>query len=678
MNDLSLNNLAKLSPNSASDTARDCAMDAAMEAYDTQMELVGQEKLNATQGFVGQPRLMSTFNQLWSLILNSILKPVWTLKPATFATATGVIALPFAAVIAWNAMDGQILPGAPTSSAGDYRLRQVEPEVSVAEELTSITVMPDTGLSDTASQIAAAPAQNLANAPLKRHQMLSQPSNQPLGIARSAKRLIARPLIQPGQVPTNAERYERFEDNGVIATSTNPVSTFSIDVDTASYARVRASLNAGNLPTKDMVRVEEMINYFDYAYPLPDNRSQPFHPTVTLTPTPWNKHTKLLQIGIKGYDLSGPSDSAAALETNLVLLLDVSGSMADANKLPLLIKSFKLLLRKLKPSDTVSIVTYAGRSATLLDSVKASDRGAIHDALENLQAGGSTAGEGGIRQAYRLAEKNFVEGGVNRIMLATDGDFNIGVSDPNQLKDLISAKRKSGVYLSVFGFGQGNYNDALMQTLAQNGNGQAAYIDSLAEARKVLVEEIGGTMFTIASDVKIQMEFNPAAVAEYRLIGYETRALKREDFNNDKVDAGEVGAGHTVTALYEVTPVGSPAVLNSPLRYSKNETKTGTSSNLELGFLKLRYKLPGKAKSQLLEQSVLATDQPQTGSQLAADSNFAAAVAAFGQKLRGQPALSDFSFGQIADLAQASRGADYQGYRAEFVQLVRMADALAE
>ncbi|MEM7290487.1 MAG: VWA domain-containing protein, partial [Pseudomonadota bacterium] len=649
MLDVDLKKLAELNPPPAREEVRASALEAALEVFDDQIEDTTPENLGTTQETASSHRPTSTINQLWSHVMNSISKPTWNLKPIALATASGVVVLPVASLIAWNLMEDPIQTSVSPAPAGDYRIRQMQPEPAKPEETVSIVVRPD-------GEIASAPVRSMQKSLDRVQPQALYSSSQPLAETLSAAQPVLSPTVRQSTTPDQSERYERFEDNGVTSTRSNPVSTFSIDVDTASYARVRSAINAGDLPFKDMVRVEEMINYFDYAYPTPEAAGQPFKPTITLTQTPWNAHTQLLQIGIKGYDPSVGSAASETPDTNLVLLLDVSGSMSDRNKLPLLIKSFKLLLRKLKPTDTVSIVTYAGRSATVLDSVKAADRATILQALEGLQAGGSTAGAGGIEQAYRLAEKNFVAGGVNRVMLATDGDFNVGISEPHQLKDLIAKKRKSGVFLSVFGFGQVNYNDALMQSLAQNGNGQAAYIDSLAEAHKVMVEEAGGTMFTIASDVKIQMEFNPAKIAEYRLIGYETRALKREDFNNDKVDAGEIGAGHTVTALYELTPVGSPATLTEPLRYGdENEVATDGTSH-EIGYLKLRYKLPGDSKSTLMERAIVTADWPESGSELDRDSRFAAAVAAFGQKLRGNSALDEFSYQQIADLAASNRG----------------------
>ncbi|MEP1207787.1 MAG: VWA domain-containing protein [Rhizobiaceae bacterium] len=613
--------------------------------------------------------------------MNSVFKPVWTLKPANLAAVTGVAALPVVAMVAWNVMDQQFKP--ETSPVAVQA-----PAADAVSESSSALPVAEAESPNQADFAAAAPQRQRAVATRKfsnQRQLKGMARSNGLILAKPAApssrplySVQARPVLpvpKPQAMPDQSERYTKFEDRGVTNVATSPVSTFSIDVDTASYARVRAALKGGNLPPRDMVRVEEMINYFDYAYPLPEDPAQPFKPTVTITPTPWNAGTQLMTVGIKGYDIVDQDQP----DSNLVFLLDVSGSMNQANKLPLLINSFQLLLQKLKPTDKVSIVTYAGRSATLLDSVNASDRATIRAALQNLQAGGSTAGAGGIEQAYRLAEKNFVDGGVNRVMLATDGDFNVGISDPVQLKDLIAKKRKSGVFLSVFGFGQGNYNDALMQKLAQNGNGQAAYIDTLAEAQKTLVEEANGTMFTIAKDVKIQLEFNPARIAEYRLIGYETRALRNQDFNNDRVDAGEVGAGHSVTAIYEITPVGSPAVLIEPLRYGKNKSASVAADNPngEIGFLKLRYKLPDESRSRLLQQAISYPEPGNSAGQAKLDTGFSTAVAAFAQKLRGNPALQDFSYQQIGALARAYRGDDNFGYRSEFLQLVRIADALS-
>lgn len=465
------------------------------------------------------------------------------------------------------------------------------------------------------------------------------------------------------------ERFASADPNRVKLVADDPVSTFSVDVDTASYAYMRAAINNGALPAAEAVRVEELINYFDYDYAPPGDASEPFSTTMSLMPTPWNSGTKLLSIGIKGYELPVAETPGA----NLVFLIDTSGSMNDQNKLPLLRNSFKLLLSSLKPDDTVSIVAYAGSAGTVLEPTQASDANRILEALDRLQAGGSTAGAAGIQQAYQLAESQIVEGGVNRVILATDGDFNVGISDPDQLKSFVERKRESGVTLSVLGFGRGNYNDALMQTLAQNGNGNAAYIDTLSEARKVLVEEAGSTLFTIAKDVKLQLEFNPSVVSEYRLIGYETRALAREDFNNDKVDAGDIGVGHSVTALYEVTPVGSSSQLVDDLRYGSRDEPTVKGDVNEYGFLKIRYKLPDENSSQLITAPITQAVESGRIEDAPEAARFAASVAAFGQLLQDGRYLGSFGFEDVIALAGGARGADEFGYRSEFMNLVRLA-----
>lgn len=674
MKDADLKALFQIARDMPDPSAKAAALEAALLAFDEGLE----EKFEAqTQGSPSGTRQSSKSTPFWRRSMTSVLSPLWTLSPTARAAVTGVAVLPVAALVTWHVMDStqmrtEVAPeelalNLPGTAAPSPKRREAVPPA-----LLESAAEPEADVSAPTLLFEAAPAPEVFSS-----QRLSAPSSLVSGAQQ--KSLYGSPgLLQDSLVPAaprsdvEAERYQRFDDNAVVSTADSPVSTFSIDIDTASYARVRAALNAGSLPPRDMVRVEEMINYFDYAYPLPEDRSQPFKPTVRFMQTPWNAHTRLMHIGIKGYDL--PKDTRPA--ANLVFLIDVSGSMSDANKLPLLISSFRLLLNTLAPTDTVSIVTYAGNSATVLDSTPASEKETILAALDNLQAGGSTAGEQGIQKAYRLAEKNFVKDGINRVMLATDGDFNVGLADSDLLKDLISQKRGSGIYFSAFGFGQGNYNDELMQALAQNGNGQAAYIDTLAEAQKVLVEEAGSTLFPIASDVKIQVEFNPAQITEYRLIGYETRALKREDFNNDKVDAGEIGAGHSVTALYEITSVGSPATLNDRLRYGTREAPAQTATSDELAFLKIRYKVPGADQSQLIEQPIL--DSSATTTAAHPDVGFAAAVAAFGQKLRGTPAVADMSYAEIADLANANKADDPSGYRAAFVQLVKLAEALSK
>jgi Ca-activated chloride channel family protein len=457
------------------------------------------------------------------------------------------------------------------------------------------------------------------------------------------------------------DKFTEIKTNPVKLTAEEPVSTFSIDVDTASYSFVRGSLNQNVLPQKDAVRVEELINYFPYDYAGPSDRAQPFKATASLMPTPWNPDTRLLHIGIKGFALNGQEKP----KSNLVFLLDTSGSMEEPNKLPLLVNSMKMLVDALGPEDSVAIVTYAGNAGTLLEPTKGKDKAKIIAALDGLMAGGSTAGAEGIRQAYQLAELNFDKTGINRVILATDGDFNVGITDPEELKSFVERKRETGVFLSVLGFGRGNYNDELMQTLAQNGNGNASYIDTLNEARKVLVDEAAATLFPIAKDVKIQVEFNPAMVQEYRLIGYETRMLNREDFNNDKVDAGEIGAGHTVTAIYEVVPKGKGGLVD-PLKYAPAETPG--SAGGEWANVKIRYKLPNETASKLIEQPV-----SEASAVPSSEAKFAAAVAAFGQLLRGGQYTKAFTYDDVIALAQASKGADPFGYRSEFINLVRIA-----
>ncbi|NSX53444.1 VWA domain-containing protein [Sulfitobacter sp. 1151] len=465
----------------------------------------------------------------------------------------------------------------------------------------------------------------------------------------------------PSAEVANTEAFSETTPNALKITSQAPVSTFSIDVDTAAYSVVRSSLMAGRMPPKDAVRIEEMINYFPYDYAAPEG-TEPFQPTVQIGTSPWNEDKKLVHIAFQGAQITERPPM------NLVFLIDTSGSMNAANKLPLLKQSFRLMLSELQPEDEVSIVTYAGSAGQVLEPTPASDRNAILSALDNLSAGGSTAGQAGLQQAYSVAETMAAEGEVTRVILATDGDFNVGISNPDTLKDYIADKRETGVYLSVLGFGRGNLDDATMQALAQNGNGQAAYIDTLSEAQKVLVDQLSGALFSIANDVKIQIEFNPAAVAEYRLIGYETRALRREDFNNDKVDAGEIGAGHSVTAIYEVTPVGSPAILNDPLRYQQVSETADTD---ELGFLKLRYKAPGSDTSQLIQTPLTQSDP------LDNEALFAAAISGFAQLLRGEDSyLGDWGYDQAIALANSARGDDPFGYRSEAVKLMRLAKSL--
>ena len=474
------------------------------------------------------------------------------------------------------------------------------------------------------------------------------------------------------------DRFAGVDVNPVKSVAEAPVSTFSIDVDTASYGFMRASLGQGTLPPHDAVRIEELINYFPYDYAGPESRDPPFAASVSLMPAPWNEAARLMHIGIRGYRL----DPQARPRANLVFLIDTSGSMDAPNRLPLLLNSFRLLLDVLEPDDTVAIVTYAGSAGVALEPTPVAERATILASLDRLVADGSTAGAEGLRQAYRLAEQGFAPGGINRVILATDGDFNVGVTDDETLRSYIERQRSGGVFLSVLGFGMGNYNDALMQALAQSGNGDAAYIDTLSEARKVLVEEATSTLFPIAQDVKIQVEFNPTLVAEYRLVGYETRMLAREDFTNDKVDAGDIGAGHTVTAIYELTPVGSGAERIEPLRYrseaaASRPVSPGADFTDEYAFLEIRYKPPGEDTSRLITRPVTRTDEVEQVGAAPQEARFAAAVAGFGQLLRGGRYTGDYGYDDVLALAQDARGEDRFGYRAEFVTLVRLAKSIA-
>ncbi|MBM3561779.1 MAG: VWA domain-containing protein [Alphaproteobacteria bacterium] len=475
-------------------------------------------------------------------------------------------------------------------------------------------------------------------------------------------------------VATESEFRDRFDSkeiNPVKVAATEPVSTFSIDVDTASYAFARRALNAGRLPPKDSVRVEEFVNYFPYNYAKPESAQTPFKPTITVTPSPWSAGNRLVHIAIQGYALQ----SVERPRANLVFLIDVSGSMSPDDRLPLVKNALRMLVDELKPDDTVAVVTYASGSGVALEPTKISDKAKILAAIDALGAGGSTAGAQGIQDAYRLAEASFDKSAVNRVILATDGDFNVGVSDQSELKGLIERKREKGVFLSILGVGKGNYNDALMQTLAQNGNGAAVYVDNLNEARKALVEEASSTLFPIAKDVKIQVEWNPARVSEYRLIGYETRALRREDFNNDKVDAGDVGSGHRVTAIYEITPADSDKKLVDELRYGKQKAPAAgqASAESELGFLKLRYKLPKENASRLVTQPIADSQSAESVARAPEDVRFSIAVAAFAQLLKGAPYLGNYGYDDVIALAQSAKGDDPFGYRAEFVNLARLA-----
>ncbi|RQW88007.1 MAG: VWA domain-containing protein [Geobacter sp.] len=466
----------------------------------------------------------------------------------------------------------------------------------------------------------------------------------------------------------NTEGYDRVNENPFLDVLKNPQSTFSIDVDTASYTNVRRFINNGTLPPPDAVRIEELINYFSYDYPQPTG-NVPFSFSTELTDTPWKPGNKLLLIGLQGANI--PTEKLPP--ANLVFLIDVSGSMEQENKLPLLIKSFKLLVGQLRKQDTVAIVVYAGQAGLVLPATSGGDKQKILSALEGLQAGGSTAGGEGIQLAYRIAAENFRKNGNNRVILATDGDFNVGASSDAEMERLIEQKRKNGVYLSVLGFGMGNYKDAKMQKLADRGNGNYAYIDTLQEARKVLVSQFGGTLLTIAKDVKLQVEFNPAKVTSYRLIGYEKRALRPEDFADDKKDAGELGSGHTVTALFEIVPADGASV-KQDFTYQTIQIKDGAQASNELATIRFRFKKPTEETSREIVKKIPAT----AASFFKAGGNirFAASVAEWGLVLRNSEYKGSANYAQILKMARSAKGADNQGYRAEFIRLVEMAELL--
>jgi Ca-activated chloride channel family protein len=470
----------------------------------------------------------------------------------------------------------------------------------------------------------------------------------------------------------NTEEYSKIEENTFKQVTADPLSTFSIDVDPASYANMRRFINSGQLPPKDAVRIEELVNYFDYNY-TPPSDGKPFAVHTEIASCPWNQGHRLVKIGLKGREVALDKLPPA----NLVFLIDVSGSMQDSNKLPLLKSAFKLLVNQLRPQDRVAIAVYASAEGLALPSTGGSDKKTILEILDKLEAGGCTAGAAGIQLAYRTAKENFIKNGNNRVILATDGDFNVGVSSTSELIRMIEQKREEGIYLSVLGFGGGNLKDSRMEQLADKGNGNYAYIDNITEARKVLVSQMGGTLFTIAKDVKIQVEFNPARVKAYKLIGYENRLLNKEDFNDDKKDAGELGAGHTVTALYEIVPAGSkediPGV--DPLKYQQTKVSPEAAKSPELMTVKLRYKLPAENESKLIVKPVM--DSREEIGSASQDFRFAAAVAEFGLLLRDSQFKGKACYQNLLELARNAKGQDKEGYRAEFIKLAEAARLMA-
>nr|WP_294870968.1 von Willebrand factor type A domain-containing protein [uncultured Pedobacter sp.] len=487
---------------------------------------------------------------------------------------------------------------------------------------------------------------------------------------------ISQSTVVMNSLPVNesSESYASINENQFRNAIKNPLSTFSIDVDAASYTNIRRFINNGGLPPADAVRIEEMVNYFDYDYPQPKGKD-PINIVTEIADAPWNTMHKLVKIGLQGRKIS--TDKLPA--SNLVFLIDVSGSMAQANKLPLLVSSFKLLAEQLRSSDKVAIVVYAGNAGLVLPSTPGDQKIKIKDALDKLSAGGSTAGGQGIELAYKVASENFIKGGNNRVILATDGDFNVGASSDDDMEKLIEKKRKSGIFLTTLGYGMGNYKDSKMEVLANKGNGNYAYIDNITEARKVLVNEFGGTLFTIAKDVKLQIEFNPSKVQSYRLIGYENRMLKAKDFNDDQKDAGELGSGHTVTALYEVIPVGVKSIFSGSiddLKYQKNDKPVISGNNKELLTVKLRYKQPDANVSKLIEQPVIDNRIPFD--KTTNNFRFSAAVAEFGMLLRQSDFRQNSNFDQVIRNAQKAMGNDNEGYRSEFIKLAKSAKLLAK
>lgn len=474
------------------------------------------------------------------------------------------------------------------------------------------------------------------------------------------------PAIRAYDSPVNTEEYEGLEENTFHGALKKPLSTFSIDVDAASYSNLRRFINDGQRPPKEAVRIEEMINYFEYDYPEPHG-NDPFSIYTEIAPAPWNTKHQLIHIGLQGRRISMQS----LPPSNLVFLIDVSGSMNQPNKLPLVKSSFKLLVDQLRNEDHVAIVVYAGAAGTVLEPTSGSEKRKILDAIDNLSAGGSTAGGAGLRLAYDLAREHYKQNGNNRVILATDGDFNVGESSNKAMENLIEQERKDGVFLTVLGYGIGNLKDSKMELLADKGNGNYAYIDNLTEARKVLVNEFGGTLFTIATDVKLQVEFNPARVQAYRLVGYENRKLNDEDFNNDKKDAGDLGSGHSVTALYEVIPVGVKSEFYSvdDLKYQSGQNIPSATASDEWLTVKFRYKDPGDTRSKLIVKALAG--KPAELARSSDSFRWAASVAGFGMLLTGSQYINDWDYDDAVSLAEGSRGSDPEGYRSEFINMVK-------
>ena len=678
-----LNTLETPAPSAA---ARHRALAAAMTAFDAAQK----ESTTAPQGAPWGRRLTSIVQ---SLRKTWIMDTRYSVGLGTAAVALLLLPLGYQLYMSTSFTPpgiesrGPVDAGLTEDTAPPVAQPEAKPAPILAQEESAdleASAMDDAAANIASTTSGAAPT-------LQTHQLTAEPAPAPVSAspgrtAGERATLAPRPALTSGEVSNKAaaasalpqteslgDRFESFAESPLKVTASEPVSTFSIDVDTASYAYVRRMLSEGYVPPPDAVRIEEMINYFDYDYPGPGSDETPFRADLEVVPAPWSADTRLVRIGVKGY--APPAEARPA--ANLVLLIDTSGSMEGRDRLPLVKRAFVMMLDQLGPGDTVSIVTYSGSAGVALEPTQASEKAKILGALETLSPGGSTAGAQGIELAYQLASEHMIEDGINRVILATDGDFNVGISDPDALETFIKRKRDEGISLSVIGVGQGNYTDTTMQALAQTGNGNASYLDSFQEARKVLAAELGSTLQTIAQDVKVQVEFNPAVVSEYRLIGYETRALNREDFNNDKVDAGDIGAGHTVTALYEITPVGSTSQLVDPLRYGERTAAVADRPE-EIGFVKIRYKLPGETASRLIETPIARDLVSPTLDEASEDTRWAAAVAAFGQKLKGSDYGGNMSYEEIRALAQGARGDDEHGYRAGFIQLVDTARLVAQ
>lgn len=713
MSDVDLEKLKRLATPPPSEGARARARVAALDSFN-QTTAIQKDHSTATQESEANHRLMhiDPENKRRSFMRLSVSRSTFTVAASIAAVA---VAIPLAMRLSSNealapprnsqvaTIDGIDKPKAPAVSSAPIIVPRQEANTSHAESTRTALLY----RREAAKKLLQRDGEKRANEQLSSHlkPIYTSPNTRVASSNRSdlhaaADRRIEEPArsrprvgqslallsqqfggtyaVNADRLPNAGPRYkgrDQFESitiNPLKSVATEPVSTFSADVDTASYGFVRRTLNAGRLPQANAVRVEELINYFGYNYAPPESRDKPFRPHVQVMPSPWNPYTKLMHVAIKGYSLKALERPRA----NLVFLIDVSGSMMGPDRLPLLQNAFRMLLDSLKPDDTVGLVTYASGSGIALEPTKVSERAKIIAAINGLRAGGSTSGASGIQDAYTLVEASFDEDAVNRVILGTDGDFNVGITNRDELKSYIATKRKSGIFLSILGVGEGNYNDALMQTLAQNGNGTATYIDTIGEARKVLVEEASSTLFPIAKDVKFQIEFNPARVSHYRLIGYETRALNREDFRNDKVDAGDVGSGHSVTAIYEITPVGAEQKLVEKLRYQAAKTPAPAEQpdeDAEFAFLRIRYKLPESKKSKQIALAVMPERNIGSVDAVSPDIRFSIAVAAFGQILQGGAFTGEFGYDDVIALASGAKGADPFGIRAEFINLVRLA-----